>query len=73
MKVINNHFIPVKKEFDSNLRNNGRAVIDLFERKLAQRKGYDIVQPLNRNFLRENMVPQRVKYGAYGAKIVKEP
>jgi hypothetical protein len=37
IKRINNHYIPVRKDFAGNLRNNGRAVIDLFERKLAQR------------------------------------
>lgn len=75
-KRINNHFIPVKKDFKGQLRDNGRAVIDLFERNLARRKGYDLVQANNgRDFVRENMVPQqrlRVKYGAGGAKVVRE-
>ena len=43
IKKINNHFIPVKKDFKGNLRDSGRAVVDLFERSLARRKGYEII------------------------------
>jgi hypothetical protein len=44
VRRINNHFIPVKKDFQGNLRDNGRAVIDVFERNLAKRQGMDLVQ-----------------------------
>lgn len=74
VRKINNHFIPVKKEFAGNLRNNGRAVIDIFERNLARRQGYDLVHAnKGRDFIKQNMVPQQrsqVKYGAYGSKVV---
>ena len=44
MKKINNHFIEKKKGFESGLRDNGRGVIDLFERNLAKRNGYELLQ-----------------------------